>query len=98
MFLRSCVPSPVHMDILLTLASDDTRWWSAEQAAEALGRSPAVVSEALELLAGRNLLDVKIGTALSYRFSPLHDTARRAVEELAARPGPAREAVEREWL
>jgi hypothetical protein len=85
------------MDILLTLAQDESRWWSAEQLGEAIGHTQSAAAGALELLAAQNLLDVKVGSTLSYRFSPVHAAARQAVAEAASRPGVAREAVTARW-
>jgi hypothetical protein len=92
-FLRASVQSDVEIEILLAMARDESRWWNAPQLTEELAVSEADVAMALEGLAARNLLDVRIGNTLGYRFSPLHAAARRAVEEVVSRPGLARAVV-----
>jgi hypothetical protein len=94
-FLRTSVQSDVEIEILLEMARDEWRWWNARQLAEELGISEADVGTALEGLAARNLLDVRIGNTLGYRFSPLQAAARAAIEEVVSRPRQARAVVAR---
>jgi hypothetical protein len=92
-FLRARVQSPLLIDILLLLAHDESRWWSARQLGEELTLAEESVADGLESLAAGNMLDVRIGGTLSYRFSPVDPAARRAIEEAVARPRHARKAV-----
>ena len=92
-FLRTSVQSALQIDILLTLAQDESRWWDARQLAEELSFAETTVASALEGLAARNLLDVRIGATLGYRFSPLESSARQAIAEAIKRPRQARAAV-----
>ena len=94
-FLRTSVQSAVQIDILLTLARDETRWWNARQLAEELTVPEPTAASALEELAASNLLDVRIGATLGYRFSPVHAAARQAIDEVVTRPGQARAIVAR---
>lgn len=92
-FLRESVRSLLELDAILLLQRNDQRWWSAEQIAEELrvGSDPA--SSALESLAACNLLDVRIGGTLAYRFAPVEPAARSTVGEIASDPYVARELV-----
>lgn len=92
-FLEKCAPSPIHIDVLLLLCQDDARWWNADQLADELRMPQSRVASALETLASCNLLDVRIGSAVGYRFAPVDTSTRRAMSEAAARPDQAREAV-----
>lgn len=92
-FLRDTVGSLLQLDIILLLQRDDTRWWNADQIAQEFRVGPATTGLALEELASRNLLDVRIGSTLAYRFSPLEERVRRVLAEIAADPYPARELV-----
>ena len=92
-FLRTSVRSALQIDILLTMARDESRWWNARQLAEELSLAETKVASALERLAASNLLDVRIGATLGYRFAPLHDSAREAIDEAVMRPRQARAIV-----
>lgn len=92
-FLRTSVQSALQIDILLTMARDEFRWWNAPQLAEELSIAEATVAPALEGLAASNLLDVRIGATLGYRFSPLQAAAREAIGEAVLRPRLARAIV-----
>ncbi len=94
-FLRTSVQSALQIDILLTMARDESRWWNARQLAQELSLAETTVASALEGLAARNLLDVRIGGTLGYRFSPLESTARQAIDEAIRRPRQARAVVSR---
>lgn len=58
------------LDVLLLLGRDPERYWSSTAAAEATALPPRVTADVLEVLASRNLLDVRLGEALLYRFDP----------------------------
>ena len=93
-FLKKCAPSTVQIDVLLLLCRDEERWWNAAQLGDELGMSESRVASALEALASCNLLDVRIGSAVGYRFAPVDASTRRAMTEAAASPDQARETVE----
>jgi hypothetical protein len=92
-FLRDCIGSLEELEIVLLLHKDATRWWSAEQISDALAVDVNVVGLALESLAGRNLLDVRLGESLSYCFAPLHPHFDVMLAEIASHPPMARELV-----
>lgn len=94
-FLREFIKSVHELDMILVLHRDPSRWWSAEQIAEELSMRADVAARALEALAGRNLLDVRVGETLAYCWVPLHDHDHvfEAVREIAMESLHARELV-----
>lgn len=92
-FLRKTIRATEELDILLLLRQDPRRWWSAEQIAQTFALRLDVVVLSLEALAGRNLLDVRVGATLTYCFSPVHDGLLPTLDEIATNPPAARELV-----
>ena len=70
------------LDVLLLLGREPERYWSSTAAAEATGLPPRVTAGVLELLAARNLLDVRLGEALLYRFDPAAFETRAAAHAI----------------
>lgn len=58
------------LEVLLLLARDANRFWSAAAAASELGLSQASAQTALDSLASRNLLEVRFGEDVLYRLDP----------------------------
>ncbi|HVL70013.1 MAG TPA: hypothetical protein VM364_22330 [Vicinamibacterales bacterium] len=85
--------SILQLDIILLLHREENRWWSAEQIAQEIRVGPTTTALALEELASRNLLDVRIGSTLAYRFSPVEEGVRGVLAEIAADHYTAREIV-----
>jgi hypothetical protein len=83
----------LQLDIVLLLQGDAARWWSASQVAEELRVGQAVARQALEELGTTNLLDMRIGIDLTYRFAPWQPEAAGYVEEIADARYDAREIV-----
>jgi hypothetical protein len=94
-FLRAHLISLIQLDIALLLHADPSAWWSSERVAGHLRVSIDAASQALEALASRNLLDVRIASDLTYRFAPWHESAATLVAEIADHPYEARELVAR---
>lgn len=92
-FLRECFRSILDLDIILLLERDAARWWSADQIAQELRASASAAASSLEALAARNLLDVRIGSALAYRFAPVQASVAESLAEIAADPYSARELI-----
>ena len=92
-FLRESIRSLDELETILLLHRDTSRWWSAEQIAETLSLRAEVVARALESLAGRNLLDVRVGACLAYCCAPVHDHLFEVLSEVAIDPVAAREVV-----
>ncbi len=94
-FLRARLGSLVQLDIALLLHADSSVWWSAERVAGHLRVSTDAATQALESLASRNLLDVRIASDLTYRFAPWHESTAALVAEIADHHYEARELVAR---
>jgi hypothetical protein len=78
---------------VLLLQGDAARWWSASQVADELRVGQVMARQALEELGTTNLLDMRIGTDLTYRFAPWQPEAARFVDEIAGARYDAREIV-----
>jgi hypothetical protein len=94
-FLRESIRSVHELDTILVLHRDPSRWWSAEQIAKELSLRADVATRALETLAGRNLLDVRVGETLAYCWAPVHDHDHvfETVREIALESVEARELI-----
>jgi hypothetical protein len=92
-FLRESIRSVDELETILLLHRDTSRWWSAEQIADVLTMRAEVAALALESLAGRNLLDVRVGASLAYCCAPVHDHLFEVLSEVAVDPAAAREVV-----
>lgn len=94
-FVRSRLRSILQLDVALLLQADVTVWWSADRVAAELRVGSEAVGHALEELASSNLLDVRIGNDLTYRFAPWHESTARLMAEIAANHYEAKEIVVR---
>jgi hypothetical protein len=86
--ILACVRSPDELDVLMYLARHRARYCSPQTVAADMRLPPQRVSTALEVLASRNLLDVRIAEAVLYRLDPASAERHLAVEctiETAAR-------------
>lgn len=70
------------LELLLLLARDPKRFWSATAAAAELGLAEGPARSALEALASRNLLGVRLGEDVLYRLDPNTPETARAVETM----------------
>jgi len=77
--IERLIRSVEELEVLLFLGRDRTRYSSSRVAAAAVGLSDAAAAAALEALASRNLLDVRIGEQLLYRLDPTTAKANAAV-------------------
>lgn len=75
------------------LHGNPARWWSATAVALELRVAQSAAREALEELGTTNLLDMRIGNDLTYRFAPWQPEAAQFVAEIAAAPYEARDVV-----
>ncbi|MGH9410969.1 MAG: hypothetical protein ACRD1V_16115 [Vicinamibacterales bacterium] len=80
-------------EILLLLARDTSRYWSPAAAGADLGVSEDSARTALDALASRNLLDVRIGESVLYRLDPTSSATTRAVERIIVAARTQRTAV-----
>ena len=79
--IAACVRSVEELEVLLFLARDRRRYSSADTISAETGVPERLAAAALEALASRNLLDVRIAEAVLYRLDP----APGAAADCAAR-------------
>ena len=94
-FARTRLGSILQLDAALLLRASGDSWWTADRVAEKLRVGTDLARQALESLASRNLLDVRIANDLAYRYAPWHESAARLMTEIAANHYEAREIVAR---
>jgi len=92
-FIARHLRSLMDLEVLMLVSMTPEKRWNAAGIALQLGIPGAAAREALEHLCRQNLLDVKVGEGLSYRFSPGAPHLGRAVDELFATYQDARVAV-----
>ena len=90
-FVRESFGSLLELDIVLLMHGRRPTWCTAEDLAVDLRIRASQAQAALERLAARNLLDVRIGGKLSYSLSPVAAEDLAMLDELAADPYAARE-------
>ena len=77
--VAACVRSVEELEVLLFLARD-RRYCSADTIGAALGLPARAVGAALESMASRNLLDVRIAEAVLYKLDPASKASAAFVE------------------
>lgn len=82
--LHDVVVSSTRLDVLLLLRSDPARWWSVDLVAATLRISVTSAERALEDLGRGNVLDVRLGETLAYRFAPMDSQVLDTIAEIAA--------------
>jgi hypothetical protein len=80
--VETSVRSVDELHALVTCARERERWWDAVEMRNETGMPTAVAERALENLARRNLMDVRIAGTLRYRFSPASPALETAVVTL----------------
>jgi hypothetical protein len=83
-FLERSIEGVEQLEILLLLSHYPERSWDAAAVADQLRLTPRIAAAHLEALGRRALLDVRIGDAVRYRFSPLSEQQAALVRQLAA--------------
>jgi len=78
--IDACVRSLEELEVLLFLARDRRRYSSADTIAAEIALAVRPVAAALEALAARNLLDVRIAEAVLYRLDPASAATAAYVE------------------
>ena len=58
------------LQVLMTCLEGRDRWWDAQGMARELGIGISAARRALDRLAGRNLLDIRITGDVRYQFNP----------------------------
>jgi hypothetical protein len=93
-FLQDHIGSMLHLDILLLLRRDVQQWYTPAALAASLRVSVESTERALEHLGAANLIDVKIGNSLAYRFAPIDTGVRPLIDEIATVHYEDRQALE----
>jgi hypothetical protein len=93
-FLHDHIGLMLHVDILLLLRRDVQQWFTPAALAVALRVSVDSAERALEHLGAANLIDVKIGNSLAYRFAPIDEAIRPSIDEIATLHYEDRRALE----
>jgi len=78
--IAACVRTVEELEVLLYLARDRARYASGDSIAAEMGLPPASVAKALEAMAARNLLDVRIAGAVLYKLDPASDQSSTCVQ------------------
>ena len=78
--IAACVRSVEELEVFLFLARHRERYCSPTMVAAETGLLTSAAATALETLASRNLLDVRIGEAVLYKLDPASAEARARVE------------------
>jgi hypothetical protein len=81
-FLAGHVRSIAELETLVLLLHNARQWWTAESLADELGLSVREAGAALEGLARRNLLDVRLAEEVCFQYKPASDEQDAAVREL----------------
>jgi hypothetical protein len=68
--IATSIRSLDELHALVTCAQERDRWWDGADVRQETGMATSVAERALENLARRNFLDVRIGGTLRYQFSP----------------------------
>ncbi|CAN5832673.1 hypothetical protein BH18ACI5_BH18ACI5_18780 [soil metagenome] len=82
-FLQDRIASLLHLEVLLLLGRDGSRWVDAGTIAAALRVSVASTERVLENLGAANLVDVKLGSSLAFRFAPMDEQVLPLIDEVA---------------
>ena len=93
--VATCVRSVEELEVLLRLADSRERYSSAAAIAAESGLPPAAAAAALEALASRNLLDVRITDAVLYKLDPASAEVRACLERTLAAAARNRDDVSR---
>jgi len=76
-FARDHLRDPYDLRLLIALVKAPDRWWDARAAARELQVPDGVARAALEHLAGRNLLEIRVRGEVRYRFRPGSEELRQ---------------------
>jgi hypothetical protein len=79
-FIERCIDDIEQLETLLLLHRKATRYWDAAMVAQALNLPERLAADALEALGRRGFFDVRITSAVMYRFNP---TTRESAEDVA---------------
>ena len=81
-FLTGSIDSVEQLEVLLLVHRTPDRYWDAAGIADHLGLRQHDVAGLLEALARKNLLDVRLGERIKYRYEPATVSQRDAVQQI----------------
>lgn len=70
MKILDAIDSLQELQMLVVLMEDADRWWDAKALAADTGNPPGVTRRALDRLATRNLLDIRVTDDVRFRYRP----------------------------
>jgi hypothetical protein len=82
-FLTRAVDNAQQLEIVMLLRRDAEHYANAAAIGDRTGLTSAAAADALEALAGRGILDVRLTDTIKYRYSPATDEQRRAFDSIA---------------
>jgi hypothetical protein len=71
-----------HLDALVAMYREPTKWWTGEMLAQSVGTSVGAAERLLDDLCSASLLKVRITSALMYQYSPASEEMERLVADL----------------
>lgn len=81
-FVLQKVRSLDHLDALLAMYREPTRWWTGDMLAETVGTPVDAAERLLEDLCSANFLRVRIASAVVYQYGPESEETERLVVDL----------------
>lgn len=69
-FLRQNIESLEELEVLLWVMDPPDRWWDVTALARSVGHDVSTARRALEHLASRNLLGIRVTNDIRYQFQP----------------------------
>ena len=91
--IDECVDSVEALEVLLLLHGERTREWTGNAVASELRMSSVTSDKYLAKFCSHNLLSVRLGTDLFYRFEPRLSHLEQSVHALASAYAEDRRAV-----
>jgi hypothetical protein len=96
-FVATNLRSVEDLDLLVAMAAGGDRWWDAARTSRELGISRVAARSALERLAARNLLEIRVTDDVRYQLRPgtaaLRAAVRACLRAYDADPGAVRRAA-----
>ena len=92
-FLDAYIDSLEHLELLLLVMQTPQRWWDAPAVGAQLGTHPDQARRALEHLAARNLLAIRVTGDVRYQYQPGRPDLAEAARLVAATYRERRVAV-----
>ena len=82
-FSRSHLSSVAELAVLIALIEAPSRWWDARAVARHVGIERRQAARILDLLAARNLLDIRVTEHVRYQYRPARPEVANAAGALA---------------